>query len=276
MAYVASPIQYYRVNANNDIIASSSRGNSGTPTEEITEPLASTGTFNTYAASPTPTITGNLTSFDDFDEGQYLYYIDTNGNYKLVGQIATIGGPTTLTLTAEATNTPTASSVLAAAYALITNNESIYVRIPGETAGTNLWYMPRFSSWRQGNNTNNTTYAQLQQMSQPGSPLVNSNPTPVNVPFTFVTTNNFAQVDTINGVPVYFGTENDFPEFLWIKVTPLIGTSTSLLSKTLYRFTINESQPDLIVGLNTTKTILSGAGYAFPAAGAAQQQGGTQ
>ena len=266
MAYVASPIQYYRVNANNDIIASSPGGNSGNPTEEITEPTQTSGTFNTYS---NPTITGSGTTFlDDFSEGQYLYYIDNNGNYILVGQIAAIATQTSLTLTAAATNIPTSSSILAAAYALITNNESIYVRIPGETAGTNLWYMPRFSSWRQGNNTNNTTYAQLQQMSQPGSPLVNSNPTPVPVQFTFVTTNNFAQVGTINGVPVYFGTENDFPEFLWIKVTPQIGTSTSLLSKTLYRFTISESQPELVVGLNTTKTILSGAGYAFPAAGA--------
>lgn len=276
MSYVASPIKYYRINANNTAIATSPGGNSGNPTEEITEPTQTSGTFNTYS---NPTITGSGTTFlDDFSEGQYLYYIDNNGNYILVGQIAAIATQTSLTLTAAATNTPTASSILAAAYALITNNESIYVRIPGVTAGANAWNMPRFSAWRQGNGLNNTSIAQLQQMSVSGTPLTNASPSPVNIPFTFVTMNIFTQSGTVNGVPTYFATDSDFPQYLWIKVTPQIGTSTSLSSKTLYRFTITESQPDLLVGLNTTKTTLSGVGgYTFPAAsGAGQTPGGTQ
>lgn len=265
MSYVASPIRYYRINANNTSIAQSPGGNSASPTEEITEPIQTAGTFDGYS---NPTITGLGTFFeDDFDAGQYLYYIDNNGNYILVGQIDEIASQTSLTLTAAATNTPTASSVLAASYALITNQESIYVRIPGITAGTNIWNIPKFSSWRLGSGLNNTSIAQLQQMSVSGTPLTNATPSPVNIPFTFVTMNIFTQTGQIGGVPTYFSSDSQFPAFLWIKVTPQIGTSSSLSSKTLYRFTINESQPEQQVSLNTLKTTLSGAGYAFPTTG---------
>lgn len=264
MSYVASPIQYYRINANNTAIAQSPGGNSASPTEEITEPIQTSGTFDSYS---NPTITGLGTAFeDDFDEGQYLYYIDNNGNYILVGQIATIASQISLDLTAAATNTPTASSILAASYALITNQESIYVRIPGVTAGTNIWNIPKFSSWRQTNGNNITSIAQLQQMSVAGTPLANASPSPINIPFTFVTMNIFTQTGTISGVPTYFA-NGDFPQYLWIRVTPKIGTSSSLSSKTLYRFTINESQPEIQIGLNQTKTSLVTAGYSFPPTG---------
>lgn len=269
MSYIASPIKYYRINANNTAIAQSPGGNSGTPTEEITEPTVTPGTFLSYSASPTPTITGSTTptatTFEtSFVEGQYLYYIDGNGNFVLVGQIASITSQTSLTLTAAATNTPTASSQLAASYALITNQESIYVRIPGVSAGTGAYNIPKFSLWRQANGLNITNIAQLQQMSVAGTPLQNYSPTPFNIPFTFVTMNIFTQTGTTpQGVPTYFNVDSAFPAFLWIKVTPQIGTSTSLASKTLYRFTITESQPDLLIGNNTTKTVLAQFGYYF-------------
>lgn len=265
MSYVASPIKYYRINANNTAIATSASGASATPTEEITEPTATAGTFDTYTASPTPTVTGTATTFiTDFAEGQYLYYIDTNGNYILVGQIDTIPTQTSLTLTAAAVNTPTSSSVLASAYALITNSESIYVRIPAVTAGQNLWNMPNFSSWRLGSGLNNTSVAQLQQMSVAGTPLSNLTPTPANIPFTFVTMNIFTATGTTAGVATYFSSDAQFPTYIWIRVTPKIGTSSNLSSQTLYRFTITESQPNIQAGLNTTQTTLVNAGYSFP------------
>lgn len=267
MAYLASPIQYYRVNLNNDSIASSPGGNSSTPTEEITEPTITSGTFSLYTPSPTPTITGSTTpqatTFEtDFYEGQYLYFIDNNGNFVLVGQIASIVSQTSLTLTAAASTTPSASSQLAASYALITNQESIYVRIPGQSVGTNQYKIPDFSAWRLGNNLNNTSIAGLQQMSVAGTPLQNYGPPALNIPFTFVTMNIFNSTATNpQGVPTYFSSNSAFPVFIWIKVTPKIGATTSLASNTLYRFTITETQPDVLLDLNTPKTTLTAAGY---------------
>jgi hypothetical protein len=64
-----------------------------------------------------------------------------------------------------------------------------------------------------------------------------------------------------NGVTTYFRTDNDFPVFVWIRVTPSIGASSTLSSQTLYRFNTNESQPNITVGLSVLQTTLSDAGY---------------
>lgn len=273
MAYITpTDIKYYRVNANNTTIAQSPLGDSGAPSEEIAAPLLSEGTFSSYASL---TITGNTTTFLNFQEGQYLYYVDSTGNYRLVGQIATI--PTNLSLTITSlVEEPTAASKLAAAYALITNNESIYVRIPTLSAGTNTLEMPNFglNGWRLGNGNPNESVAILQQISASGTPLVELNPVRT-IQFTFVTMNIFTPSGQVNGITTYFASSGQFPNFIWIRVTPSIGASTTLSSQTLYRFNINESQPSIspVVGLNCTQTVLTAAGYSF--AGGSGSAGGT-
>ena len=261
MPYITpTDIRYYRVNANNTAIAQSPIGNSAAPTEEIAAPLESPGTFSSLASLA---ITGNATTFiDTFDVGQYLYFIDNTGNFQLVGQIATIPTNTSLTITATAVNEPSASSKLAAAYALITNNESIYVRIPTFSGGTNQLSMPNFglNGWRLGSGLNNTSVSRLEQISISGTPLSEVSPV-VNIPFTFITMNLFNTSGQLNGVTTYFRTSADFPVFVWIRVTPSIGASSTLSSQTLYRFNTNESQPNITVGLSVLQTTLSDAGY---------------
>ena len=95
--YTSPAINYYRINANNTALAQSNSGG-GNPTDEITAPVASPGTFSSYD-SGTLTINGSATTVNSFAVGQYLYYTDTTtGNYVLVGQIATITSNTALVL----------------------------------------------------------------------------------------------------------------------------------------------------------------------------------
>jgi hypothetical protein len=269
MAYVSSAINYYRINATNTAIAQSSSGN-GNPTEEITTPLASPGTFSSYN-SGTLTITGTATNFNLFAVNQYLYYTDAStGNYVLVGQIATIAGNgLSLTLTTARVNLPTASSVLSAAYSLITNNESIYMRIATGAPGSppNGMQIPDFGlgNWRIGNGLtgqNNTNQSVLERVSNVGNPL--SNATVVeNVPFTFVTMNQFQTVASTNPfVPTaYFPNIASFPSYIWIEVTPQIGSSTVISAQTLYRFTTQESTPSIDISVAIASVTLSDAGY---------------
>jgi len=264
--YLSPAINYYRINAANTAIAQTNSG-AGTPTEEITAPLASAGTFSSYTAG-TLTIAGTGTDFTSFAVGQYLYYTDpANGNYILVGQIATITSATALVLTAAAVNTPVASSVLSAAYALITNNESIYMRIQtiaGAANGTQD--IPNFAApwWRQGNSLtgiNNPAQSSLTRVSNVGTPVSNAG-TEENIPFTFVTMNQFTVAATTGPTgTTYFRSSADFPAYIWIRVTPQIGTSTSLASQTLYRFSTQDSMEAFTISPGQTGTSLSGAGY---------------
>lgn len=261
MSYTASPIKYYRVNANNTSIATSNSGASASPTEEIAAPVSTTGTLVSVSGT---TVTGSGTLFiTNFDQGQYLYFINGSGNYVLIGQIGSIGSETTLTLTAAASNAVTAGTVLAASYALITSNESIYIRIPTAIAATNTRYLPNFTAWRVGNGDNNTSVSQLQQVSVSGEPLTAQTPQATNIPFTFVTMNIFTPAGQISGVTTYWSTSNDFPTYIWIKITPRIGSSTNLASQSLFRFTTIDIQPSITVSPGTTQTVLSTAGYNF-------------
>lgn len=271
MANYASPaINYYRINANNTAIAQSNSG-TGTPTEEITAPLASPGLFSSYV-SGTLTINGNgSTNFNLFSIGQYLYYTDpATGNYLLVGQIASITGANALVLTAAGiVNNPTSVSpapVLSAAYALITNNESIYMRIQtiaGDANGTQN--IPNFGLgyWRLNNGltgTNNPAQSSLTRVSNVGTPL--SNTTEQNIPFTIVTMNQFTVASSSStGITTYFRSSADFPTYIWIRITPQIGTSTSLASQTLYRFSTQESMEAAVISAGTSATYLNSVGY---------------
>lgn len=266
--YVSPSIKYYRVNANNTALAqSSSGGASNAPTEEITAPVATGGTFASYDSN-TYEIAGNSPAdFNDFAVNQYLYYTDTTtGYYVLVGQIDTITDATHLTLSAAAVNIPDANSVLSAAYALITNNESIYMRIQTGTGAPNgQMYIPNFGLgyWRLNNGltgVNNPAQSTLEQISPVGTPLQNATATPIS--FTFITMNQFP-VATTGGLagPTYWSSTGSFPTYIWIKITPQVGTSTSLASQTLYRFTTQESMEALTIQVQTPGSTLRNAGY---------------
>jgi hypothetical protein len=266
--YTSPSIKYYRINANNTALAqSASGGSANAPTEEITAPVPTTGSYNAYN-SGTFVITGSGTVFTNFAVNQYLYYTDTTtGDYVLVGQIAVITDATHLTLSAAAVNEPDASSVLSAAYALITNNESIYMRIQTLTGpATGQMQIPNFGLgyWRQNNGLtgiNNPTQSALQQVSTIGTPLSNVSPI-TNIDFTFVTMNQFPVATTggVNGT-TYWTSTSVFPAFVWIRVTPQIGSSTSLASQTLYRFTTQENMEALIIAVQTSGATLQAAGY---------------
>jgi hypothetical protein len=269
--YTSSAINYYRVNANNTAIAISPLGATGTqPTEEIAAPLASAGTFSSYTIL-TRTIAGSATVFTNFAVDQYLYYTNpTTGNYVLVGQILTITNNTTIVLTtAGIVNDPAAvgTPVLSAAYSLITSNESIYMRIATNTSSAppNGMLIPNFSTpyWRQGNGLtglNNPSQSALERISPVGTPL--SNATSENIPFTFTTMNQFdvSGSNTILGT-LYFRSSDFFPSYIWILVTPEIGTNTSLSSQTLYRFTTQENTEAIAIAVQTPGTTLRDAGY---------------
>lgn len=265
--YTSSAINYYRINANNTALAQSPSG-AGAPTEEIAAPVATAGSFSSYN-SGTLTVTGSGTVFTNFAVNQYLYYTDSStGNYVLVGQIATINiSGLTLTLTAAAVNTPTAGDVLSAAYSLITNNESIYMRIATNTSSAppNQMYIPNFGLgfWRQNNGLtgrNIPAQSALERVSTVGTPLSNA-AVVEDVAFTFVTMNQFTVATSTIAGTTYFPNQGSFPSYIWIRVTPQIGTSTALSSQTLYRFTTQETTQALAIFQQTPSSSLSGAGY---------------
>ena len=265
--YTSSAINYYRINANNTALAQSNSG-AGAPTEEIAAPVATSGDFSSYD-SGTFEVVGSGTDFTNFAENQYLYYTDsTTGNFLLVGQIASIDpGGLSLFLTAAAVNTPTAGDILSAAYSLITNNESIYIRIATNTSSAppNQMYIPNFGLgfWRQNNGLtgrNIPAQSALERVSSVGTPLSNA-ATVEDIAFTFVTMNQFTVAASTIAGTTYFPNQSSFPSYIWIRVTPQIGSSTALSSQTLYRFTTQETTQALAIFQQTPSSLLSGAGY---------------
>ena len=270
--YTSSSIKYYRINANNTALAQSASGGSvNAPTEEITAPVKSsaTGVFSSYT-SGTRTVAGTNTVFTNFAVNQYLYYADTTtGEFKLMGQIEEITNATALILLDPGiVNNPTGTlPALYASYALITNNESIYMRIQTLTGpATGQMQIPNFGLgwWRLNNGLtgpNNPNQSTLEQVSTIGDPLGYS-ATTTPIAFTFVTMNQFpvATTGTVAGT-TYWSNTGLFPAYVWIRVTPQIGSSTSLASQTLYRFTTQENMEALIIEALTTGATLQDAGY---------------
>jgi hypothetical protein len=257
-------VNYYRVNATNTAIASSPSGE-GSPSEEILAPVVG-GTYST-SGSTGAIITGLTGSnFNALSVNQYLYYIDTSGNYVLLGQIAEINTITELELYENALGSPPlASSILAGSFSLITNVEPLFVRIQTEKGGnaTNgRVNMPNFTAWRtQGNittATNNIQVIEMARVSNVGAP-VSIAPSTQDIPFTIQTMNQFTPSSPGSQGPRFFPTTNDFPTFVWIRITPT--ASATLASKTMYRLTTQESILAFNTGINTTIQSLQDNGY---------------
>jgi hypothetical protein len=265
MSTYNSSINYYRVNANNTNIASTNSG-AGNPTEEIAAPLAA----GTYASgSGTSTITGASTStFNDWSVGQYLYYIDNNSVYRLLGQIATItAGTYTVTLQANsitysAPNQIAVGMTLAASYSLVTTTESFYIRVATQLIGGGLQggqaYIPLMTSWRTQNvasAVNNTSVTKLERVSNVGTPVSNS-ATINNIPFTLRVLNVFSS----NTGFTRLWPNADFPDYIWIRAD-LSPTGASLAGQSMFRITTEETIDAFLITPTTTPQLAFDAGY---------------
>jgi len=268
-----SEVKYYRINANNTAIATSNNG-TGAPTEEITAPVLG-GTYVSGASGAV--ITGAATisgqDFNDLAENQYLYFIDSsnNGAYVLMGQIQTIDSATQVTLYDNSLATPSSSPAdsLVGSYFLITNTESLYMRVACSTIGAqpNYTFIPDFSKWRTSSNVvsgvNNTSITKLERVSNVGIPVSSASPVE-NIPFTIQTMNVFvAGGGPLSGVgssATFWDNIGLLPEYIWIRITPSV-TNNILSSKTMYRFTTVETFDGLEVTINTLASYLSTNGY---------------
>jgi hypothetical protein len=259
-------VNYYRVNAANTAIASSASGE-GSPTEEILAPIVG-GLYNTSGSGGTTIIgqTGSGSTFNSLSVNQYLYYVDAGGNYILLGQIAEIVSATEIELYENAIgSTPAAGSILAGSFSLITNVEPLFVRVQTEKGGnaTNgKVNMPNFAVWRDGGNvnssTNNRQVIEMTRVSNVGAPVSIASSTQ-DIPFTIQTMNQFTPASPGATGPRFFPTINDFPTFVWIRITPT--ASATLASKTMYRLTTQESILAFNTGVNTTLQALQDNGY---------------
>lgn len=274
-----SIINYYRVNANNTAIATTNAGTDPNlnPSEEILAPAVG-GTFSSSAST---TVVGQSPASDFFllDVNQYLYYTDNSGNYILMGQIASIGSATSLTLYAAPLGTlPATGATLSGSFALITNTEPLYMRISTEingTAGNGRINMPDFSFWRTSSNvtsgTNNTSITQLLRVSNVGTPVSIAGATE-NIPFTIQTMNQFTATNPSGAL--YFQSTALFPSFIWIKIVPTVSAgNNNLASKTMYRLTTQETINCINFAPQVAVSVLQAAGYNI--SGGSGSSGGT-
>jgi hypothetical protein len=279
MGYNTS-VNYYRINANNTAIATSTSGASGSPNEEIASPIASSGTFASIAGL---TVTGSTSPATDFDtaftEGQYLYYINNLGAYVLVGQIDTITDFNTLDLVSVVA-TPTAGDTLAASYSLVTTSESIYIRVATDkTSGllaANQAFIPNLSFWRTNNApgaANNPAVTKIDRVSNVGTPSSEANPTSP-VQFTLEVMNQFVANTSNVSVASSWNSVSDIPDYIWLRAV-MIGGSSALSAQTMYRLTTEEYIEPLTVTPNYPNSALRAAGYFNVTVGATGTGAGT-
>jgi len=275
MSYDAAGIIYTRVNSNNTALAVSNNGTgdsiSTEPTSLIDGPTPKDGDIATVVGA---VVTGDATDFQNqgFEEGKYLFYFDATTNAPvLMGLINSVASAISLTLTAAPISTPAggfANLKLGWADNLITTQESVYMRIPTESAGNGQQRkIPDFKFWRLNNSlsataVNNTSQTKLEQYSNSQIPLSIASPV-VNIPFTIEVMNNFAVANDPN---TYWATTSVFPTHIWIKLTPTGTTQSTLLSQTIYRFSTQEVTNSITVSVETTGATLNAAGYPYSTA----------
>lgn len=279
MSYNSS-IKYYRVNANNNSIATSnSGGTDGQPTEEIAAPLLG-GTLSAFPT--TSTINGQVGStFGVWAPGQYLYWTNSQGAYILLGQIATIdpsGLSLTLTGSPNVSPSPVTGSALSASFSLVTTTESFYIRVKTDKTDVSLpsnsAYIPNIASWRQSNTAgaqNRTDVTMLQQYSSVGTPT-SPVASPVNIPFTLQVMNVFTPVSS--STPRSWPNFDDIPDYIWL-LARLSGSNAALAGQTMYRITTEEYIQELLVEPNFLNSTLKSAGYLdVSSAGTTNNNGG--
>lgn len=257
-----SSVNYYRVNANNTNIAITNSGVGTSPTEEIAAPL----TAGTYSSASGVNITGQAGSdFTQWSAGQYLYFIDLSGVYRLLGQIDTITSATLLALVANPITYSPAIAVsmpLAASYSLVTTTESFYIRVSTQLTGGGLSAgeanIPLMTSWRTQNTAsapNNTSVTKLERVSNVGTPVSNA-AAAADVSFTLRVMNVFSS----NTGFTRLWPNQDFPEYIWIRAD-LTPTGASLAGQSMFRITTEETIEAFKITSNTTPQQAFDAGY---------------
>jgi hypothetical protein len=270
MANYNTSVNYYRINANNTSLATSNLGGTANqPTEEIAPPVPGCTYSSGAGAGPIigVAITTPASDFNSFAVGQYLYYIDgVTGAYVLMGQIETINSATSVTLSGTSTGSPTAGETLVASKFLVSTVERFYIRVATEiegSAGTNRANLPLLTQWRAENNlnsVNNQNITKLTRISTVGLPLTAA-PTEENIPFTISSQNQFTTGNTRNAA-TYWANVSDFPNYIWLLAQVVQGqNANALASKTMFRFSTEETVTALNVGLETTLQQLQAAGY---------------
>lgn len=254
MAYNAT-VNYYRINQNNQAIASSPSGASTAPTEEIVAPLSSGGTYSSRSGA---TITGTATNFSLFAQGEYLYYLSGAGAFVLMGQIDTITDATTLVLTTNPPlNIPPGTEALYAAKNLIAISEPFFIRVSTQKTGlpNGQAIIPDLTAWRASNAidaNNNTAVTKLERVSNVGTPI--SNTTAENVPFTIAVQNVFTQA----GNSTFFPTVASVPDYIWLRAVP----KQTLSGTTAYRISTEENIADFLLSpLPVAASALQAKGY---------------
>jgi hypothetical protein len=253
MAYNAT-INYYRINQNNQGLATSnSGGTTNAPTEEIVAPLYSDGTFSSFAGN---TVNGTATDFTLFNPGEYLYYLDNAGVFVLMGQIDSITNATALELTDTPLATPPGANGLYAAKTILTITEPFFIRVSTQKTGlpNNQAYIPDLTTWRASNSENadnQTSTTKLERVSDVGIPV--STATAANIPFTIRVENVFTPSGTTSRWPTFA----DIPDYIWLRATP----RQTLSSTTAYRITTEENITEFLVEPSQSNNSLVARGY---------------
>jgi hypothetical protein len=268
MSYDASGIIYARVNTNNTQIALSPDGynNNQAITDAIESPAIASGTYasSTVVGSQTQ-ITGTGTAFNtDFNINDYVYWIDSGGNPILLGQVESFVSSfeaTRMLLTGIQSSTVTGTPKLAGSNYLITASESVYIRIPTSVVSATSMDIPNFTFWRQSNGYNVPSVSKLEQYSAIGSPLQIFTPSPQPVSFTITVMNVFVPITS--GGRTYWSSAQDFPQFIWARLTPVAGSSSALNNQTMYKWSTQELLEGITITANFPQQSLIDAGYSF-------------
>lgn len=263
LTYTASGITFAKATEENIAIALTQLG-VGELTNVISPVTLATGVITTTNGSTA--VTGVGTAFDDdFAEGQFLFYYDNEGDPILVGRIANIASPTSLTLTSNApsSNTDVNCGMM---NIVLSGNESILIRIPVPiNTQTNLAILPNWNAYRNlTTGFNNETYNNLERYSDIGSPQTAATPPLQNIEYTITPIYNFQSyaiggqegVETIR----YFQTSANFPQFCFAVFNP--GTD-AYAANTLYKLFANErfNLNGISVTTNYNPNFLTQAGY---------------
>jgi hypothetical protein len=269
MGYDASNgLLYARVNTNNTQIALSPDGynNNQAITDSIESPTIASGTYasQTNVGNQTKiTGTGSPSFNTDFNIGDYVYWINSGGDFVLIGQVASfVSGfeASQMLLTGIASSTPNIPNpLLAGSNHLITASESVYIRIPTSSVSPTSMDIPNFAVWRQSNGFNVPSVSKLEQYSSIGNPLQIFTPSPVPVSFTIRVMNVFVPITS--GGNTYWNSPQDFPQYIWALLTPISGSSTALNSQTMYRWSTQELLDGITITSNFPQSALTAAGY---------------
>lgn len=262
VTYTASGITFAKATEENKAIALTQSG-VGELTNVISPVTLATGVITTTNGSTA--VTGVGTAFnDDFAEGQFLFYYDNEGDPILIGKIANIASPTSLTLTSNAPSSHTDVNC-GMMNIVLSGNESILIRIPVPiNTQTNLATMPNWNAYRNlTTGFNNETYNNLERYSNIGSPQTAATPPLQNIEYTITPIYNFQSFQTtVNGQTVTrnFQTSANFPQFCFAVFNP--GTD-AYAANTLYKLFANErfDLNGISVTTNYNPNFLTQAGY---------------